>query len=89
MVDQDTAPKELFYTEGTPALREARLQACCPSPTLPGPLPCMCRKYLYRNTWSCVWWSLVGCSHAPSECSDMSLSTCDQSDVVRQFVQVA
>lgn len=40
-VDQDTAPKELFYTEGTPALREARLQACCPSPTLLGPLPCV------------------------------------------------
>lgn len=44
MVDQDTAPKELFYTEGTPALREARLQACCPSPTLLRPLPCVCCK---------------------------------------------
>ena len=44
MVDQDTAPKELFYTEGPAALREARLQACCPSHTLLGSPPYVCRK---------------------------------------------
>ena len=27
-LDQDSAPKELFYTEGPPTLRDARLQAC-------------------------------------------------------------
>lgn len=40
MVDQDTAPKELFYTEGPDALRAARLQVAtprCPAhPVSPG-----------------------------------------------------
>ena len=31
-LDQDSAPKELFYTEGPPTLRDARLQACALGP---------------------------------------------------------
>lgn len=33
-LDQDSAPKELFYTEGPPTLRDARLQACALGPSL-------------------------------------------------------
>ncbi len=44
MVDQDTAPKELFYTEGPDALRAARLQVAtprCPAhPVSPGMRGC-------------------------------------------------
>ena len=32
-LDQDSAPKELFYTEGPPTLRDARLQACAHGPS--------------------------------------------------------